>query len=76
VVILDPPRTGARDAVGLIIEDLKPARVVYVGCDPVTQARDVGTLRGAGFEVVSWEAIDLFPHTHHVESVMELRRPE
>lgn len=76
VVILDPPRTGAREAVGLIVEDLKPARVVYVGCDPVTQARDVKELREAGFEVTSWEAIDLFPHTHHVESVMELRRPE
>ena len=76
VVILDPPRTGAREAVGLIVEDLKPARVVYVGCDPATQARDVKELREAGFQVASWEAIDLFPHTHHVESVMELRRPE
>ncbi len=76
VVILDPPRTGAREAVSLIVEDLRPARVVYVGCDPVTQARDVGALREAGYEVATWEAIDLFPHTHHVESVMELRRPE
>ena len=76
VVILDPPRTGAREAVALIVEELRPRRVIYVGCDPVTQARDVGALREAGFEVHLWEAIDLFPQTHHVEAVMELRRPE
>jgi len=73
VVILDPPRTGARDAVPLLA-DLAPRRIVYVGCDPVTQARDVGSLRDAGYEVTSWELFDLFPQTHHVEGVVTLAR--
>jgi 23S rRNA (uracil1939-C5)-methyltransferase len=71
VVILDPPRTGARDAIPLLSE-IAPSRIVYVGCDPVTQARDVGSLRQRGYELRSWELFDLFPQTHHVEGVVEL----
>ena len=73
VVILDPPRTGAREAIPLLV-DLAPRRILYVGCDPVTQARDVGSLREAGYEVVSWELFDLFPQTHHVEGIVHLSR--
>lgn len=73
VVILDPPRTGARDAIPLLSE-LAPSRIVYVGCDPVTQARDVGSLRQHGYEIHRWELFDLFPQTHHVEGIVELVR--
>jgi len=71
LVLLDPPRTGARGAVPPIAA-LAPRHVVYVGCDPVTQARDVGALIAAGYEVRAWELFDLFPQTHHVEAVAVL----
>ena len=73
LVLLDPPRTGARDAMPMIA-DMSPRTVVYVGCDPVTQARDVGELLRRGYEVVSWVLFDLFPQTHHVEGVAVLRK--
>ncbi len=81
VVILDPPRTGARDVMPAIAA-ARPRRVIYVGCDPVTQARDLRALFDAGYELdpavgAPLLALDLFPHTHHVETVATLRpRPE
>jgi 23S rRNA (uracil1939-C5)-methyltransferase len=71
VVLLDPPRTGARDLMPLLVK-LKPGRVVYVGCDPVTQARDVGVLVQHGYTVTHWELFDLFPQTHHAEGLVVL----
>ena len=53
---------------------LKPAQLVYVACDPVALARDVGALRREGYEVTSLEGFDLFPNTHHVEAVASLVR--
>lgn len=73
LLLLDPPRTGARDAMPSIAA-LAPRHVLYVGCDPVTQARDVGVLLGGGYEVRAWELFDLFPQTHHVEGVALLHR--
>ena len=73
LVLLDPPRTGARDAMPAVAA-LAPRHVIYVGCDPVTQARDVGTLMAEGYEVRSWELFDLFPQTHHVEGIALLHR--
>ncbi len=71
VVLLDPPRTGARELMPLLVK-LRPKRVVYVGCDPVTQARDVGMLVQHGYAVRTWELFDLFPQTHHTEGVVVL----
>lgn len=74
VVLLDPPRSGAGRAVVEGIASLSPETVVYVACDPVALARDVGTFRQAGYELDRLDAIDLFPNSHHVEAVATLRR--
>ncbi|MET0735123.1 MAG: TRAM domain-containing protein [Microbacterium sp.] len=74
VVLLDPPRAGAGREVVQGIVALQPATVVYVACDPVALARDLATFRAAGYAVASVDAIDLFPHSHHVEAVAILTR--
>ncbi len=74
VVVLDPPRAGAgREVVDRIV-DLGPAQVVYVACDPVALARDLKTFAAHGYAAGSVRAIDLFPHSHHVEAVTVLTR--
>lgn len=72
VVLLDPPRAGAGREVVDRIAEIAPASVVYVACDPVALARDLGTFRGHGYEPVRIDAFDLFPHSHHVEAVAVL----
>ncbi|MEI5585019.1 class I SAM-dependent RNA methyltransferase, partial [Agromyces sp. CCNWLW208] len=71
-VVLDPPRSGAGRDVVERIAALAPAQVVYVACDPVALARDVGLFRERGFELEAVRAYDLFPNTHHVEAVARL----
>ncbi|MEY4761809.1 MAG: hypothetical protein RLZZ200_1665 [Pseudomonadota bacterium] len=74
-VLLDPPRTGARDVLAAVSR-LKPRRVVYVSCHPGSLARDLGILVGEhGFILRSAGIIDMFPHTNHVESVAVLDGP-
>jgi len=73
-VVLDPPRSGAGRAVVESLDALAPEAIVYVACDPVALARDLGTFRGLGWEAVSLEAFDLFPHSHHFETVALLAR--
>ena len=73
-VVLDPPRAGAGRAVVEGVHALNPDAVVYVACDPVALARDLGTFRGLGWRVDSLRAFDLFPHSHHVEAVAALSR--
>lgn len=73
-VVLDPPRAGAGREVIDSLASLAPAQIVYVACDPVALARDTGLLRERGYELVSLESFDLFPHTHHLESVASFRR--
>lgn len=73
VVVLDPPRQGAKDAVAAIAA-LQPRRVVYVACDPAALARDVATFGTLGYRLDSLRAFALFPMTHHVECVAILAR--
>jgi tRNA/tmRNA/rRNA uracil-C5-methylase (TrmA/RlmC/RlmD family) len=73
-VVLDPPRSGAGAAVLDPLAALLPAQIVYVACDPVAFARDVALLAGHGYELTGLRALDLFPHTHHVEAVGTFRR--
>lgn len=75
VVLLDPPRAGAGREVVEGVAALRPAAVVYVACDPVALARDLGTFRDAGYTAPRGiRAVDLFPHSHHVEAVTVLTR--
>ena len=71
VVVLDPPRTGAKRAVAGIAE-LAPRRVVYVACDPAALARDLATFAYLGYRLDALRAFALFPMTHHVECVATL----
>ncbi|WP_449283093.1 class I SAM-dependent RNA methyltransferase [Leucobacter sp.] len=73
-VVLDPPRSGAGGEVMGQLVELAPANVVYVACDPVALARDTKTLRDAGYELTGLRAFDIFPHTHHFESLAVFQR--
>ncbi|UWF76899.1 MULTISPECIES: class I SAM-dependent RNA methyltransferase [Microbacterium] len=68
-VVLDPPRSGAGRAVVEGVHALSPEAIAYVACDPVALARDLGTFRDLGWRVERLRAFDLFPHTHHFETV-------
>jgi tRNA/tmRNA/rRNA uracil-C5-methylase (TrmA/RlmC/RlmD family) len=72
LVVLDPPRTGARAAVVAAIARAGPRAVAYVACDPVALARDVATFAEHGMDLVRIAGLDLFPTTHHVECVAML----
>lgn len=71
-VVLDPPRSGAGRHVVDRLAELAPRQLVYVACDPVALARDVGLLRERGYELEEVRAFDLFPNTHHFEAVARL----
>ncbi len=71
-VVLDPPRAGAGRAVTDAMIAARPARIVTVACDPMPLARDLATLVDAGYRVQAVEAFDLFPMTHHVETIAVL----
>lgn len=74
VIITDPPRAGMHDDVVNVILFAEPQRIVYVSCNPATQARDLSLL-DEKYKVVKIQPVDMFPHTHHVENVvlLELR---
>jgi tRNA/tmRNA/rRNA uracil-C5-methylase (TrmA/RlmC/RlmD family) len=74
VVVLDPPRTGARREVVGAVAARSPRAVAYVACDPAALARDVAFFAEHGYGLSSLRAFDLFPMTHHVECVAILAR--
>ncbi|MDR1737417.1 MAG: 23S rRNA (uracil(1939)-C(5))-methyltransferase RlmD [Candidatus Symbiothrix sp.] len=71
VIITDPPRAGMHDDVIATILAAEPQRIVYVSCNPATQARDLNLL-SSKYTVRSVQPVDMFPHTHHVENVVLL----
>jgi len=71
-LLLDPPRTGAESRVITGILGCKPKRICYVSCDPATLARDLKKLIAGGYSLKSVVAFDMFPQTHHVETVVQL----
>ena len=73
VVILDPPRAGIHPDVADVILQAKPDRIVYVSCNPASQARDLAILC-RDYEITAVQPVDMFPHTQHVENVCALRR--
>jgi tRNA/tmRNA/rRNA uracil-C5-methylase (TrmA/RlmC/RlmD family) len=68
-VVLDPPRSGAKADVIHALAALGVRQIVYVACDPVALSRDAALLVAAGYDMTFLEAWDLFPHTHHMETV-------
>jgi tRNA/tmRNA/rRNA uracil-C5-methylase (TrmA/RlmC/RlmD family) len=74
LVVLDPPREGARRKVVEGVARLDPRAVAYVACDPAALARDLAYFRDAGYRLADLRAFDLFPMTHHVECVALLER--
>lgn len=74
VIVVDPPRKGCSPEVLETISKMSPDRVVYVSCDPATLARDCAVMKGLGYDVVKISAVDMFPRTVHVESVVLLSR--
>jgi 23S rRNA (uracil1939-C5)-methyltransferase len=73
VLITDPPRVGMHEDVVRMIQRIAPSRIVYVSCNPATQARDLQML-DALYKVEKVQPVDMFPHTHHVENVVLLEK--
>lgn len=73
VMIIDPPRAGMHEDVVKVILNACPERIVYVSCNPATQARDLALMDGY-YRVEEVQPVDMFPHTHHVENVVRLSR--
>ena len=71
VIITDPPRAGMHEDVVNVILNAEPKRIVYVSCNPATQARDLQLL-DVKYKVTAVQPVDMFPHTHHVENVVRL----
>jgi 23S rRNA (uracil1939-C5)-methyltransferase len=74
VVILDPPRAGVHEKVAREIRTLAPRTIVYVSCNPATQARDLKILCEDGYyRPERVQPVDMFPHTYHIENIVSLR---
>lgn len=74
LVVLDPPRAGAGEAVVRAVAAAGPERVIHIGCDPATLSRDLGEWGAQGYRVGRMVLIDAFPATHHFETIVELAR--
>ena len=73
-VVLDPSREGANRTTLERLDALDPKRILYVACDPASLGRDTGILRELGWDMVQLRAFDMYPNTHHVESVALFER--
>lgn len=73
VMIIDPPRAGMHEDVVNVILNARPERIVYVSCNPATQARDLA-LMDSLYRVEEVQPVDMFPHTHHIENVVRMTR--
>lgn len=73
IMIIDPPRAGMHEDVVKVILNAAPETIVYVSCNPATQARDLSLMDGK-YEVTDVQPVDMFPHTHHVENVVRMKK--
>ncbi len=76
VIVVDPPRTGCDRALLQAIAEAKPARLVYVSCNPSTLAKDCRELLGQGYRLEWIQPVDMFPQTSHVEVIVRLERKD
>ena len=74
VLVIDPPRNGMHPKVVEEILGMTPERILYVSCNPATQARDVELLCAEKYQLIKLQPVDMFPHTYHIENVALLRR--
>ena len=74
VVFMDPPRSGSTPEFLRAAAKMKPKTIVYISCDPNTQARDLVTITKLGYKVSAIQPVDLFPHTDHCENIVLLKR--
>jgi len=75
VVIVDPPRAGMHEKVTKSLLELLPERVIYVSCNPATQARDLKLLcSNSAYSIIEVQPVDMFPHTYHIENVVSVHR--
>jgi 23S rRNA (uracil1939-C5)-methyltransferase len=74
VLVIDPPRSGMHPKVIEEILSFAPERIVYISCNPATQARDAKMLCAEKYQLVKLQPVDMFPHTYHIENVVLLRR--
>ena len=72
LIIVDPPRAGLHKKTIKDILEKSPKRIVYVSCNPASQARDAAELCNANYELIKLRPIDMFPHTPHIENVATL----
>ena len=74
VVMMDPPRAGSDEAFLSALVYASPKKVVYISCNPETQARDVQYLTKHGYKIMNMQPVDLFPHTDHVENIALIQK--
>jgi 23S rRNA (uracil1939-C5)-methyltransferase len=70
VVVVDPPRKGMQESAIAAVASMLPDRIVYVSCNPATLARDILRFNDFGYELKNVTAVDMFPRTSHVETVV------
>ncbi len=75
VIITDPPRVGMHRNVVRTILEIKPQKIVYISCNPATQARDIEMMK-RDYDISKVQPLDMFPHTHHVENIVLLIRKD
>ena len=75
VIVLDPPRAGIHPEVAQVISQASPRKIVYVSCNPATQARDIALL-GDNYKIMKVQPVDMFPHTHHLENIVLLTKKD
>lgn len=76
LVVLDPPRAGLNTRARQALIDLNPQQIIYISCDPSTIARDLKHLCESGYSLQSVHAFDMFPQTHHVETIVVIHRAQ
>jgi len=74
LIVLDPPRVGCEMTLLKALMDLQPLNIIYISCNPATQARDIKYLCEGGYHLQSLQPLDMFPQTEHIEVIGYLKR--